>query len=60
MNNYLFDIDDIVEYDSRTGITRGPIIGRQSFSDGNFYYVGLDSPRLTEILIREDQLRKVD
>lgn len=58
MNDYLFDIGDQVEYDSTRGeVIRGPIVGRQTYSDGNYYFVGLSNPWLTEILVREDKLR---
>lgn len=60
MTEYLFDKGDIVEYDSRDGKTTGPIVGRQTYSDGNYYFVGLSNSWLTEILIREDKLKKVE
>lgn len=56
---FLFDIDDLVEYDGASQIVRGPIVGRQVFNSENYYYVGLGNPWLTEILIKEDKLRNV-
>lgn len=61
MTEYLFDIGDRLWYFSGTGARiEGPVLARESYDHGNYYYIGLSNPWLTEILIREDKLKKVE
>ena len=62
MTEYLFDIGDRLWYFSGTTGARieGLVLARESYDHGNYYYIGLSNPWLTEILIREDKLKKVE